>query len=46
MELSDFKLCRAIKVDKSECVCVLPSGCEISRSKYRLPKPITGLIVI
>lgn len=31
-----------IKVDKSECICILPSGCEISRSKYRLPKPLTG----
>ena len=32
-----------IKVDKHECPCIPPIGCQILRSKYKLPSPLTGL---
>lgn len=32
-----------ISIDKSECPCLPPTGCEILRSKYKLPKPLSGL---
>lgn len=32
-----------IKVPPHECPCLPPIGCEILRSKYKLPRPITGL---
>ena len=32
-----------IKVPTQECPCIPPTGCEILRSKYKLPKPLSGL---
>ena len=32
-----------IKVPAHECPCLPPIGCDILRSKYKLPKPLTGL---
>lgn len=32
-----------IKVPSHECPCLPPVGCEILRSKYKLPKPLSGL---
>lgn len=32
-----------IKVPTHECPCIPPLGCEILRSKYKLPYPLTGL---
>lgn len=32
-----------IKVSGHECPCIPPIGCDILRSKYKLPKPLTGL---
>lgn len=34
-----------IKVPEHDCPCIPPSGCEILRSKYRLPKPLLNLSV-
>lgn len=31
-----------IKVPNHQCPCIPPSGCEILRSKYKLPKPLTS----
>ena len=32
-----------IKVPAHECPCLPPIGCDILRSKYKLPKPLSGL---
>jgi hypothetical protein len=32
-----------IKVDAHECPCIAPVGCEILRSKFPIPKPLTNL---
>lgn len=32
-----------IKVPAHECPCIPPVGCEILRSKHKLPRPLTGL---
>lgn len=32
-----------IKVPAHECPCLPPIGCDMLRSKYKLPKPLTGL---
>lgn len=32
-----------VKVPTSECPCLPPTGCEILRSKYKIPKPLSGL---
>lgn len=32
-----------IKVPSHDCPCVPPIGCSIVRSKYKLPKPLSGL---
>lgn len=32
-----------IKVPAHECPCLPPIGCEILRSKFKLPKPLSGL---
>lgn len=32
-----------IEVPSHQCPCIPPLGCEILRSKYKLPRPITGL---
>lgn len=32
-----------VKVEAHECPCVPPSGCQILRSKYKLPSPINTL---
>lgn len=32
-----------IEVPAHQCSCVPPMGCEILRSKFKLPRPITGL---
>ena len=32
-----------IKVPAHDCPCIPPVGCEILRSKYKLPKPLSGL---
>jgi len=32
-----------IKAQPNECPCIAPPGCEILRSKYPIPKPITDL---
>ena len=32
-----------IKVPAHECPCIPPVGCDMLRSKYKLPKPLTGL---
>jgi len=32
-----------IKVAAHDCSCIPPIGCEILRSKYKLPKPLSGL---
>ena len=32
-----------IKVPIHECPCLPPVGCEILRTKYKIPKPITGV---
>lgn len=31
-----------IKTHASECPCIPPTGCEILRSKYKLPKPLSN----
>lgn len=30
-----------IKVPNHECSCLVPTGCEVIRSKYKIPKPMT-----
>lgn len=32
-----------IKVPAHQCPCIPPIGCDILRSKYKLPKPLSGL---
>ena len=32
-----------IKVPAHECPCLPPIGCDMLRSKYKLPKPLSGL---
>ena len=32
-----------IEVPSHECPCIPPVGCDILRSKYKLPKPLSGL---
>lgn len=32
-----------IKVSTHDCPCIPPIGCEILRSKYKLPEPLSGL---
>lgn len=32
-----------IKVPLHECICIPSNGCEILRSKYKIPKPLTGM---
>lgn len=34
---------KLVKVPSHECPCLPPVGCDILRSEYRLPSPITGL---
>lgn len=32
-----------VKVPKHQCPCLPPVGCDIYRSKFKLPKPVSGL---
>lgn len=32
-----------VKVSAQECPCLPPIGCDMMRSKYKLPKPLSGL---
>ena len=32
-----------IEAEKHECPCIVSYGCAILRSKYKIPKPLTGL---
>ena len=32
-----------IKAEPHECPCLPPAGCEILRTKYKIPRPLTGL---
>lgn len=32
-----------IKAEPHECPCIPPMGCEILRTKHKIPKPLTGL---